>query len=51
MKFMVLNVIFMHHVHLGATINDETIPQLKAKVIAGSANNQLKDTSSWRYYS
>ncbi|WP_077326867.1 branched-chain amino acid dehydrogenase [Virgibacillus siamensis] len=27
---------------LGATINDETIPQLKAKVIAGSANNQLK---------
>lgn len=28
---------------LGATINDETIPQLKAKVIAGSANNQLKD--------
>ncbi|MEQ6376504.1 branched-chain amino acid dehydrogenase [Bacillaceae bacterium S4-13-58] len=29
---------------LGATINDETIPQLKAKVIAGAANNQLKDT-------
>lgn len=29
---------------LGATINDETIPQLKAKVIAGSANNQLKRT-------
>ncbi|WP_160721554.1 branched-chain amino acid dehydrogenase [Bacillus sp. USDA818B3_A] len=29
---------------LGATINDHTIPQLKAKVIAGSANNQLKDT-------
>ncbi|WP_430785380.1 branched-chain amino acid dehydrogenase [Virgibacillus flavescens] len=29
---------------LGATINDETIPQLKAKVIAGSANNQLKKT-------
>ncbi|MCF6137835.1 Leu/Phe/Val dehydrogenase [Pseudalkalibacillus berkeleyi] len=28
---------------LGATINDETIPQLKAKVIAGAANNQLKD--------
>ncbi|HLR74173.1 MAG TPA: Glu/Leu/Phe/Val dehydrogenase [Virgibacillus sp.] len=27
---------------LGATINDETIPKLKAKVIAGSANNQLK---------
>ena len=28
---------------LGAIINDETIKQLKAKVIAGSANNQLKD--------
>lgn len=28
---------------LGAVINDETIPQLKVKVIAGSANNQLKD--------
>ncbi|HLR51844.1 MAG TPA: Glu/Leu/Phe/Val dehydrogenase [Candidatus Avamphibacillus sp.] len=27
---------------LGATINDETLPVLKAKVIAGSANNQLK---------
>tara|TARA_B100000508_G_scaffold96135_1_gene75236 strand:- start:176 stop:766 length:591 start_codon:yes stop_codon:yes gene_type:complete len=26
---------------LGATINDETIYQLKAKVIAGAANNQL----------
>ncbi len=30
---------------LGATINDDTIPKLKAKVIAGSANNQLKSTS------
>ncbi|MFF2754378.1 branched-chain amino acid dehydrogenase [Psychrobacillus sp. NPDC058041] len=29
---------------LGAIINDNTIPQFKAKVIAGSANNQLKDT-------
>lgn len=27
---------------LGATINDETIAQLKAKVVAGAANNQLK---------
>lgn len=27
---------------LGATINDDTIPRLKAKVVAGSANNQLK---------
>ncbi|MGQ4275930.1 Glu/Leu/Phe/Val dehydrogenase dimerization domain-containing protein [Pseudidiomarina sp. E22-M8] len=26
---------------LGATINDDTLPQFKAKVIAGSANNQL----------
>jgi leucine dehydrogenase len=29
---------------LGAVINDDTIPQLRAKVIAGAANNQLKDT-------
>ncbi|MGF7532677.1 branched-chain amino acid dehydrogenase [Bacillus mexicanus] len=29
---------------LGATINDDTINQLKAKVIAGAANNQLKET-------
>lgn len=28
---------------LGATINDETIPRLKCSIIAGSANNQLKD--------
>jgi leucine dehydrogenase len=28
---------------LGATINDRTIPQLKAKVIAGAANNQLRE--------
>jgi leucine dehydrogenase len=28
---------------LGAVINNKTIPQLKAKVIAGAANNQLKD--------
>lgn len=28
---------------LGATINDETINKLKAKVIAGAANNQLAD--------
>lgn len=28
---------------LGATVNDTTIGQLKAKVIAGSANNQLAD--------
>ncbi|GAA0416552.1 MAG: branched-chain amino acid dehydrogenase [Bacillota bacterium] len=29
---------------LGATINDDTISRLKAKVIAGSANNQLKSS-------
>jgi leucine dehydrogenase len=29
---------------LGATINDETIPQFKCKVIAGAANNQLKES-------
>ncbi len=28
---------------LGATINDDTINRLKAKVIAGAANNQLQD--------
>ncbi|WP_201243446.1 Leu/Phe/Val dehydrogenase [Rheinheimera salexigens] len=28
---------------LGATLNDDTIPLLKAKVIAGCANNQLKE--------
>lgn len=28
---------------LGATINNETVKQLKAKVIAGAANNQLAD--------
>lgn len=26
---------------LGATLNDETIPALKAKIVAGAANNQL----------
>jgi leucine dehydrogenase len=29
---------------LGATVNDETIKKLKAKVIAGSANNQLAES-------
>ncbi len=29
---------------LGATVNDDTIPRLKASVIAGSANNQLKSS-------
>lgn len=28
---------------LGGTLNDDTIPKLKCKIIAGSANNQLKD--------
>lgn len=28
---------------LGATLNDETIPQLKATIVAGGANNQLQD--------
>lgn len=31
---------------LGATINDETIYQLKAKIIAGAANNQLADETT-----
>ncbi len=28
---------------LGATLNDDTIPRLKCAVVAGAANNQLKD--------
>jgi len=28
---------------LGAAINDETLPQLKASIVAGSANNQLAE--------
>lgn len=28
---------------LGATLNDDTIPRLKCSIIAGAANNQLKD--------
>jgi leucine dehydrogenase len=28
---------------LGASVNDDTIPRLKCAVIAGAANNQLKD--------
>jgi leucine dehydrogenase len=28
---------------LGATLNDETIPQLKCDIVAGAANNQLKE--------
>jgi len=28
---------------LGATLNDQTIPQLKCQIIAGCANNQLKE--------
>lgn len=30
---------------LGAILNDKTIPEIKAKVIAGAANNQLADES------
>lgn len=29
---------------LGATLNDETIPQLNVTIVAGSANNQLKES-------
>lgn len=28
---------------LGATLNDDTIPRLKCDIVAGAANNQLKD--------
>lgn len=29
---------------LGATLNDETIPKLKCKIVSGAANNQLKES-------
>ncbi len=34
---------------LGATVNDETIPRLKAKIIAGAANNQLQNEAKHGY--
>lgn len=34
---------------LGATVNDNTIPRLKCSVIAGAANNQLKDETKHGY--
>ncbi len=34
---------------LGATINDETIDRLKCSIIAGAANNQLKDETKHGY--
>ena len=33
---------------LGATINDETIPKLTCKIVAGSANNQLEENRHGR---
>lgn len=38
-----LNVDIYAPCALGATLNDETIPQLKCSIVAGAANNQLKD--------
>ena len=35
--------IFMRPARLGGTINDNTIDRLKCQVIAGCANNQLRD--------
>jgi len=34
---------------LGATLNDETIPRLKASIVVGGANNQLKDEAKHSY--
>jgi len=34
---------------LGATLNDETIPRLKASIVVGAANNQLKDEARHSY--
>ncbi len=33
---------------LGAVLNDNTIPQLKARIIAGAANNQLAESRHGR---
>lgn len=34
---------------LGATLNDDTIPRLRCQVVAGAANNQLKDETRHGY--
>jgi leucine dehydrogenase len=34
---------------LGATVNDDTIPRLKCSIIAGAANNQLKEEERHGY--
>jgi leucine dehydrogenase len=34
---------------LGATLNDDTIPRLKCAIVAGAANNQLKDEQRHGY--
>ena len=34
---------------LGATLNDETIPRLKAQIVAGAANNQLQNEKKHGY--
>lgn len=34
---------------LGATLNDETIPRLKASIVTGGANNQLKEEKKHGY--
>ena len=41
--FYSLDVDVLSPCALGAILNDDTIPQIKAKVIAGSANNVLED--------
>ena len=30
---------------IGATLNDEPLPQLRCRIVAGSANNQLRTDS------
>jgi leucine dehydrogenase len=42
---MIKTWIFMLHVHLGATVNDENLAKLKCAIIAGAANNQLANES------
>ena len=43
MKFIKLDVDVFAPYALGGIVNDETISEIKAPIIAGAANNQLLD--------
>ena len=40
-------LMFIHHAQLGGVLTQSTIPQIKARVIAGAANNQLENRIRW----